>query len=533
MNWGGFAAGLSQGFNNGVSMGKIITDAVKQKKIEDVRAQGIAEAQAARNAAVDSQIQSSDQGQQTSQNPAATLGITGQPSAPQQSTAATANEQRTPPPETPAPANQDNPMSQVDEDRSITRRQLLDEAPKSITPTAQTTDKTNTTGTPAVPDQVAQYAKASPALTSSPAQGGLPYVVNGKSYATREEARAAADKATPDVMTFMSKNLVPKMQQAYLEQGDLEKADAWGKWAENRDNQAAMKEWAGAYRAAQIGNFEKAADHVFELYKRYDDGITPVSKETVKDNAGAVTGFNVRLKRDATGEVYNQFIDKKTLTEMGLAALSPQAMFEAQWKRQGDAERMAGQAAIENAKAVRDFKMDIAKEDRKFGQQKVLKGMDINAQVERDQRQQNNAIELKTIESQLSDANASNKVRREVGAKVSALRDAGYSDEFINGALPAILGVGEFKKATSPEEARRLAFSDRMKNDPMFGRKSAADQAKIIDQDMSIVFHGGKATSTTQTPAAQGLPRAQTTTTSPSGKGIPVFDPATGKIVYR
>lgn len=502
MNWGGFAGGFAQGFNNGVSMGKTIDTVMKQKKIEDVRAQGIAEAQAARDAAIDSSIQDTSGG-----NPAATMGVTGQPAATNQAPSTTPK--MLPVAEDAMTADQPSaakPIAPQDEDRSITRRRVLAEQP-SITP-----------NTPPATATAAPVA----------AQAGLPFVVGGKGYATRQEARAAAEKAAPDVMQFMSKTLVPRMQQVYMEQGDIEKADAWGKWAEDRDNKAAMKEWAGAYRSAQIGNFEKAADHVFELYKRYDDGITPMSKETVKDNQGNVTGFNVRLKNDKTGEEYSQFIDKRSLTEMGLSALSPQAMFEQTFKRQTAADEAALKAAAEAAKDNRNFQQDIYKQDRNFGNQKTLKQMDVQAQAERDVRQQSNAIELKTIESQLQDANASSKVQREVGAKVQALRNAGYSDEFINGALPAILGVGEYKRATSPEEARRLAFSDRMKSDPMFGRKSAEDQNRIIDQDMKIVFGGGSATQTPRTQApATPAPAA------PSRRGTPVYDPATGQIVYR
>lgn len=459
MNWGGFAGGFAQGFNNGVSMGKTIGDVMKQKKIEDVRAQGLAEAQAARAAEVDGKIQ------EGGSTPAATMGVTGQPAAAQAT-----KPQTMPMAEDPMTADQPSaskPIKPEDEDRPMTRRRVLAEQPDI----APTTPKPST-------------------APASPAQSGLPFTVGGKGYATREEARAAAEKATPDVMHFMTKTLVPRMQQAYIEQGNVEMADAWGKWAEDRDNKAAMKEWAGAFRAAQLGNFEKAADHVFELYKRYDDGITPMFKETVKDNQGNITGFNVRLKRDATGEEFSQFIDKRALTEMGLSALSPQAMFEAQFKRQQAADEAAAKNAAEIAKEQRGLQIDNYKAARDNVYAKGLKQIDNQAQAERDARTQENAIEKLTIEKQLDAANTSAKVRREVGAKVEALRAAGYSDEFINGALPAILGVGEYKKATSPEEARRLAHSDRMKSDMSYARKSPEEQKRIIDQDMELVFGG-------------------------------------------
>lgn len=455
MNWGGFASGFSQGLNSGLDMGQKLNNLVKMDKVEKVRAQGLAEAQALRDAEIDKKIQ------EGGGNPAATMGVTGQPSA-------------APAPAMPLaedPMTADKPIKPEMEDKPITRRRVLAEQP-----------------------EMAPATQKSSAAPASPAQSGLPFMVGGKGYATREEARAAAEKATPDVMHFMTKTLVPRMQQAYIEQGNVEMADAWGKWAEDRDNKAAMKEWAGAFRSAQMGNFEKAADHVFELYKRYDDGITPLSKETVKDNQGNVTGFNVRLKRDDTGEEYSQFIDKRSLTEMGLSALSPQAMFENQFKRQQAADEAAAKNAAEIAKEQRGLQIDNYKAARDNIYAKGLKQVENQYQTERDIRQQENAIEKLTIEKQLDAANASTKVRREVGAKVDALRGAGYGDDFINGVLPSLLGVGEYKKAMSPEDAKLKIRGELMANDRAFQKMSEAERAAEVGRVMEFVY--GKPTTT-------------------------------------
>ena len=47
MNWGGFAGGLAQGVQNGVSMIRNIDGIIKERKVSEMRAQGMAEAQAA------------------------------------------------------------------------------------------------------------------------------------------------------------------------------------------------------------------------------------------------------------------------------------------------------------------------------------------------------------------------------------------------------------------------------------------------------------------------------------------------------
>lgn len=470
MNWGGFAGGLSTGFMGGVQMGKTLKTLKNERAIEGVRAQGTAEAKAAREAAINEAIQEGAPSQ------AATAGITGSPvdtAAPQ---VAKTEAAVVPAAVSEAPASEPSSMPSAAPSASA-----AGEGAKAIASSEQ----------PTITPQVVEKPAAA---------NGLPFTVGGKGYATREAARKAAEKNAPGVMEFMSKTMVPRMQQAYLEQGNVEMADAWGKWAEEKDNKAAMKEWASAYRAATSGNFEKAADHVFNLYKRYDDGITPMSKETVKDKDGNITGFNVRLKNDKSGEEYSQFIDKKALTEMGLAALAPPQMFEMQFKRQQQADTAAAEAA---------------KDERNFSQQKELKGIE-----------HGNALEKMSIEKQLDAANATNKVKLEVKAKVDALKGAGYSEEFINGVLPGIIGVGEYKRATAPEEARRLAHSDRMKSDPMYSRKSADEQKVILDKDMAIIYAGGKPSETPR--AASGLPPVQG-----QQKGVPFYDTKTGKVVYR
>lgn len=478
MNWGGFAAGLGQGVEQGIALGKGIRALVNEKRMEDLRAEGVAEAQAARARSIDSAIQEVGQSPQSqekadqsgpAQSQAAAVGITGQPTQAYNYAALT-----------PAPESTQNtakPAPAVGESSAALRAQ--DATPASKSSITATTPSALATG--------GQTSTPSTAVRS-----GLPYVVNGKSYATRDEARAAAEKSVPDIMHFMRNTLVPKMQQAYIEQGHIDKAEDWGKWSEDRDNKAAMKEWAGAFRAAQIGDIGKAADHIFELYKRHDDGITPISKEKVTDNSGNITGFNVRLKNGATGEEYSQFVDRKALIEIGLSALSPQAMFETQYKRQAEAENIAAKVAAENARDDRNFRQDIYKQDRAFGQQ-----------ARRDDKQQSNAIELRTVESQLQDANASKKLSKEIEAKVSALR-------------------GDL-------------FADRLKNDFSFGSKSSDEQSKIIDQDMAIVLGKGGAMQPQSRPT-EPAPRSSAPTPNkakPSSNGVPVYDPKTGKIIYR
>lgn len=503
MNWGGFAGGFSQGFNSGVNIGKTLGDAIKQKRLEDIRAKGIEEAKGMHESAVAGLVkesglpeQAAPAGQQAAQQPVQPQvepsGAQITPVAPQPKVEAA--------PVAPAGTPKYDTEGEA-EGRAFMAAQKTAAAP-AITPQAEIAAKTGVT----------------------PAKR---FMVGEQGFDTREQAMEAARKKAPSVMDFMSKTLVPKMQEAYVAQGDMEKAEAWGQWAEQRQNKKAMAEWASAWRAASMGNIEKAADHVFNLYKTYDDGITPLSKEVVKDKAGNITGFNVKLKVEETGEERTQFIDQKSLTEMGLAALSPPQMFEQQFKRQQAADQAAATQRAELAKEGRADNREIAKENRARAWELAKEGRTDAREASKAARDQNYALEKMTIEKQLDEAGATSKTKREVNAKVEFLRGAGYSEEFINEALPTIIGIGDYKKKTSPEEARRLAYSDRMKSDPTFARKAPDEQQRILDQDMKLIT-GGVDPKAAPNPAASGLPAKPQ-----QSRGVPVYDTKTGAIVYR
>jgi hypothetical protein len=306
---------------------------------------------------------------------------------------------------------------------------------------------------------------------------------------------------------------VPKLQEEYIRQGDVAKAEAWSQWAQQKKNQATMKEWSSMYRAAQFGDMEKAADHAFNLYKNLDDGITPLSKETVKDKDGNVTGFNVRLKNEQTGAVTAQFIDKRALIEMGLQGLAPDKMFELTFKRQSEADKAAMEARIKRGEKAAEFKEKVVLQDRK----------DDRADVREIRKGQQKLSEI-SLTKQLEEANLGTKERAKVEAKVGMLSDAGYTDDQIKGMMPALVGAGEHKKTTDPNERRALIASDLVKNDPTFSRLPIEARNKKVDEMMGIIYG--------DTAAPAGKPVSAPA--QPAG-GQPVYvkDKATGQIYLK
>lgn len=475
MNWGGFASGLSTGFFTGVKMGNTLKDLGKERELQQIREKGLAEAGQMRTNKINSMIE--DTGDQPVQA---------------------------------AKVESPEPMKAFDLPPvgATTPAAQSTATPSSAAPATPSTSAETTPAT-VTPEPVAPAPVKEVQNTVIPPAQGMPgrYKVGDKTFQTREEALSYAEKQAPSLQDIQLKTLSPRMQEYYLGQGDIEKAEAWRKYADSRENQKNMDTWAKAYRAASTGNFEKAADHVFDLYKAYDDGITPLSKEVVKDKQGNIQGFNVKL-RGADGKEFTQLITPRELTELGLSALSPPAMFEMQFKRQMERDKITG---------------EIAKEDRKFKRDVQMEGIKTG-----------NEIEKITIQEQLKAANITGTERKKIEAKISALKSAGYSEQFINEAMPSIIGLGEYKRSTSPEEARRLAYSDRMKNDPTFSRKSPEDREKILDEDMKLVYSGVKPMAAPRTPAAAGLPQTGTPQSgAPPSKGTPVWDSKTNSVIYR
>jgi hypothetical protein len=297
-------------------------------------------------------------------------------------------------------------------------------------------------------------------------------------------------------MDFMYKTAFPKMQEAYIAKGDIESADRLQKYVDSKRGKDAITSYGKAMNKLMFTtDVNGAVQALGDYYTKYvDDGVDFTKGEITPDGKISIT-----TKNKESGKEDTLSMSRNQLLQMGMA-YNPAKLLEMNLAKSDEAEKATAKTAAE-----------IAKENRVF----------------------NRDIEKMTIEKQLEAANSSSKFKREVNAKVDALRSAGYSDDFINGAMPGIIGVGDYKKMTSPEEARRLAHSDRMKNDPVYARKSGAEQSKMLDQDMTTIYSGVKPSKTpgaeapsTPSAPANGLPKT-------GGKGIPVFDTKTGTIVYR
>ena len=285
------------------------------------------------------------------------------------------------------------------------------------------------------------------------------YSVGDQTYASHDEARKAAEGQVGSLEDFYAKVAVPKIYEQYLEI-DPEKAEAWRKWNEDKQVRQGQRYWASALMKANMGDFEGFGQDLVRAYNTrgyFDDGLQVKDWETLKDEAGNITGAKLTIK-GPDGKEYTQTINgMEDAYRMGSFLLSPENVFNTGWSE------------IQSAQKAR---LEMAKEYREYQRQSAL-------QEQRDQAAMDRTITGKQMD-------AANR-RAAVDAKSEALRRAGYSEAFIRDALPELLGIGSHKKAAAPEEVRRMLHQARL-SDFSYQRKSPQEQAQIIQQDMQLIY---------------------------------------------
>lgn len=335
----------------------------------------------------------------------------------------------------------------------------------------------------------------------------------GNSYANADEQKKAAVKNAPLPDDFYLRDVVPKIKETYIAQGNMAGAEQWDKWAQDKSTQNGMKHWAQALRAGQMGDFKAYADNMVKAYNTpgyYDDGLHAEGYDLVKDKDGNTTGLTLKMKNKDTGESFAQTIHgQDDMVQAGIGLLDPRNAFQTTMARVTAAEAAQAKAGLEQTK----FQNNVARDDRKAVNQAA-----VASKIE-DQRAGNAMDRLKTGK-ELDQQNAGAAVT----AKVDMLKKAGYDEGFIKEALPQILGIGQYKKPADPQEVRRMLFQARL-SDFNFSRKSPQEQAKQIEQDLQLINGGSAAPAN---PMTAGLPGAQAS----AGQGKPmIYDTKTGQML--
>lgn len=331
------------------------------------------------------------------------------------------------------------------------------------------------------------------------------YNVGDQSFADQGSARKAAESQVGSLDEFYQKVAAPKIYERYLEI-DPEKAQAWKAWNDQEQVKSGQKHWAQAIMKANMGDFDGFGKSLVKAYNTrgyLDDGTEVKDWKTLKDADGNVTGALLTFK-GPDGKEFSQTVNgMEDAYRMGAQLLAPEQVFNLGWQEIQAAKKAQIAAHQEGVKQQGRVQLEGV---RQQGRQAV--------QTQRD----NAAMDRVQTKAQMDEAAANRKAE----AKVQALRKAGYSDDFIKQSMPAILGLGDYKKAAPPEEVRRMLHQARL-GDFQYQRKTPEEQAKIIDQDVALINEAGA----TPNPMSRGI----------QGQGAPatgtpmIYDTQTGKMV--
>lgn len=273
------------------------------------------------------------------------------------------------------------------------------------------------------------------------------YKVDGKDFSSPEAARGEAEKGVGSVMDYFMQDAAPKIAETYMSQGDPEKAQAWQTFIQDRNTQKGMEHWAGAMRAAQMGDMDGFATKLSEAYNSpgyMDDGVSVKGHQIGEDGSIALT-----FERD--GEEFTQtFEGSDDLVQAGIGLLSPQAAFETSLAQTQAASEARNKAALEEQKFNRNLARDTHKQNLK----------------DRSDMRQEGAKEDRAI---------------------ATLRKWDYSDDEIREMVPRIIGANNTRAEISDTDLRAKIMDTLSVSDRRWRSASSEEREQLIDEMMGII----------------------------------------------
>lgn len=335
-----------------------------------------------------------------------------------------------------------------------------------------------------------------------------------RSIATQgmQDAKANTDGSYDAEVNYYNTKVVPKLQQHWMAQGDIPRAEAFGKWMQDQNVQQGLRLGAGLIRSVQTGDMDAAKDYMLKIHNQpgyIEDGMTSSDGKVIRDDKGNVTGMEFTLTNDQTGKKTTQkFNTLDEVTKFALMMGQPDQIFKA-----GMDTLAAGQKA----------QAEIAKEQRGLGIDDYKARRDQGYKLE----DQNNASMLRRAEEaeKNKDGKGSN-VSRDAQAKISLLRQAGKTDAEINAMMPSIVGVENKSRPMSSRIDDAVKVLSETNN--QFARLPTDEKLK---QAKMYVDQLDKLTGENQSPA--GLTTKSGQQNTQQQQAVPYFDTKTGQIISR
>lgn len=336
------------------------------------------------------------------------------------------------------------------------------------------------------------------------------YNVGSRQYASKDEADKAASKDVDSFLDYYMGTSAPKLMQHWAETGQLDKAQAFDKFAQDADARKGMKAWAGAVRSFQLGDREGFKDNLLKAYNQkgyFEDGYTATKIDDVKNDKGQLLGYAITFK-DGDGNETTQTYDGDDVAQMGLQAMAPDQVLS---------------YGLEQLKAKQATQAQLAKESRGLSNDLLKIGVQQGNTLE----SQNNQSNLRRLEEQekIRQGGGTSKVSQ-ANAVANALRANGMAEADVRALYPQLLGVERASRSRQDRLDGYIASLSKASMD--FNDLSTAEKVAQAQALMDSVDGAAKP----QAPAQSGR-AASAGNPVQSGRGVPLIDTKTNQIFYQ
>lgn len=376
-------------------------------------------------------------------------------------------------------------------------------------------------------------------LAEKTRQQGLEADANRIAKVGIEEGQALYGDDVKKVIDHYNTNTIPKQQQFWMENGQVDKAEVLGKFMETKQAKQLTEFSALAIKQASMGDYTNLGPTIENLlgtsaqvtggtaYKF--KGVTELT-----DDKGAKTGAVSFKFTDGNGKDQDiSFNNSNELISFIRNNAMPDKIVEYAYQQEQDAKKIRAETAKEKTKWEQkiaekglDFKFDVALEETKGAQrlveQKNASGLRIQEQT--NQAQLNNAYGL-------NGAGSGSKKVAEAEATIEFLRRNNVPEEYIQQNITAIAGLENKSRpmASRIDDYVKMRSGADLKFGQMTPEKQIAEARKYIaavDQQ-----NGSASSGTTDNPFQEG---GTSTPATQGGKGLtPYYDTQAGKIIYR
>lgn len=351
-----------------------------------------------------------------------------------------------------------------------------------------------------------------------------------------EEAQTLYGNDVKKVIDHFNTKVIPKQQQFWIENGQVDKAEVLGKFMETKQAKQLTEFSALAIKQASMGDYANLGSTIENLLgasAQVTGGSTYKFKGVTEltDDKGNKTGGVSFQFTDADGKDQNiSFNSTRELIGFIRNNSMPDKIVEYAY----DQEQQAQKVRAETAKQKREWEQKVAE-----------KGLDFKYNVARDENssslrmaEQRNASGLRmqeqTNQAQLNNAyglgGSSNSPTAKAEATIELLRKYGVPDEFIQQNITSIVGVENKSRPMSS----RIDDYIKMRSgaDLKFGQLSPQEQVAAAREYIAAVDqqNGSAGSGNVDNPFQGG----SSSGASQGGKGLtPFYDTKTNQIIYR